>query len=450
MSVINARIARLVKGLVFVFIMVGSVLLPCIGANKAAADGQSVLASELDASIATDWIQLLYRRIEAEKISAPAGARLYAYAGITIYEAALPGIPGDLPLSGQLTNMPSIPGPDKTSVYDWSSSVTGASAVVLAGILPVTDDTTKAIATLRETQISARKQAVAPEIVDRSVAYGESVGKIILDWASKDGAKEAHAKAKDYVVPADIPSDWVVTTPGQAIVEPYWGTVRPFALPSAPICNVKLDIKFDTDPTSTFYAQAMEVKTVRDHLTDEQKAIANFWVDTPGLTGTPAGHWMTISTLIVGQMKLHLDKAAETYAMVGIAVGDSFIACWDLKFKEMLMRPVTYIDKYISRSWAPYIQTPIFPEYVSGHSVVSETAAQVLSGLFGTVAFKDTTHSIFNHDLPVRSFTSFEAAAGEAAISRLYGGIHFRIGIENGLKQGRCIAQTIFDRIHLH
>ncbi|MBX3081771.1 MAG: vanadium-dependent haloperoxidase [Anaerolineae bacterium] len=396
---------------------------------------------------------MLYERVEAEAVSAPGGGRLYAYGGIAVYEAVRPGISGALSLSGQLTNMPAMPTPDSTQEYDWAASVTGTMAVVLTGILPTTPDTTKAITDLRTKQVAARKETVDAEIVDRSLAYGESVGKQIVDWANADNARESHAKAKDYVVPANIPSDWVVTTPGRPPVEPYWGSVRPFGLPSSDICNVPLDMEFSTDPASTFYAQANEVKTVGEKLTDEQKAIAQFWVDTPGETGTPAGHWVSITAQLIKQTGRKLDKAAEALAMVGIAVGDAFIACWDLKYKIMLMRPETFIQKYIRRSWRPYIQTPIFPEYVSGHSVVSETAAQVLTSIFGTIAFKDSTHQIYNHNdppRPPRSFTSLEAAAQEAAISRLYGGIHFRVGIENGLKQGRCLAATILSRVHLH
>src|SRR5258708_39241550 len=191
----------------------------------------------------------------------------------------------------------------------------------------------------------------------------------------------------------------------------------------------------------------MEVKTTRDNLTEEQKAIAKFWVDTPGITGTPAGHWVSIENQLVSQLHRRLDRAAAMYALVGVALGEAFISCWGLKYQITLIRPETYIKRSFRRSWAPYIQTPPFPEYPSGHSVASAAAAEVLTSLFGTVAFKDNTHKL--HNMPPRYFTSFEAAANEAAISRLYGGIHYRPGIENGLRQGRCGGATAVSRIQL-
>jgi membrane-associated phospholipid phosphatase len=133
------------------------------------------------------------------------------------------------------------------------------------------------------------------------------------------------------------------------------------------------------------------------------------------------------------------------YGMVGMVLGDSFISCWSLKYQVNLLRPETYINEFISRRWRPFIQTPPFPEYPSGHSVVSAAAADMLTYLFGTVAFTDTAHED-EGQIP-RSFTSFEAAANEAAISRLYGGIHYRSAIENGMRMGRCIVEHTLNNI---
>jgi hypothetical protein len=408
---------------------------------------QSLPAAQLDATPAVEWVRLLYARIQAESISAPAGARLYAYAGITVYESVVSGIPGDKSLSGQLTDMPEMPSIDADTEYDWSASLTGAMAVVVPGILPASEDTTRLVNTLRSSQLNGRKRTVAPDIVDRSIAYGEAVGKAVLDWASHDNAKEAHEKGESYVLPADI-SDYVLTTAGTKPVEPYWGKVRPFGLPASNACDETQDMPFSTDPKSTFYAQAFEVKTTGDHLSQAQKDIATFWVDTPGITGTPAGHWMLITAQMVNQLHLNLDKAAEAFALVGIGVGDAFISGWNIKYVVILMRPETYINRYIDPTWRPYIQTPPFPEFISGHSIVSETASRILTSLFGTVAFTDNSERFRN--LAPRSFTSFQAAASEAAMSRLYGGIHFRTGIEKGTDQGTCVAQYILERVHLH
>lgn len=413
-----------------------------------ATSGTSVSATELDPSPAIDWIQLIYKRILAEKTSAPAAARLYAYAGIAEYQAVVPGIPGDQSLSGQLTDLPPMPAIDSTAVYDWSSSLTGAMSVVLPGILdPKDTDTAQQVTLLQQTQINARKRAVDPAIVDRSFAYGQSVGQAIVDWSNKDNAAEAHAKGLTYQLPTDI-ADYVLTTAGTTPVEPYWGTVRPFGLPASNVCDETQDMPFSTDPKSTFYAQALEVMNTGNHLTKEQKDIATFWVDTPGITGTPSGHWMLITGEVINQQNLKLDKAVEAFAMVGIGVGDAFISGWNIKYIVLLMRPETFINRYIDPNWHPFIQTPPFPEFVSGHSIVSESASRILTALFGTYAFTDDSERYRN--LPARSFTSFQNAASEAGISRLYGGIHYRTGIEKGWDQGTCVAGYILDRIHPH
>ncbi|MEP6988632.1 MAG: vanadium-dependent haloperoxidase, partial [Chloroflexota bacterium] len=410
-----------------------------------ALQAKSVQAAELSGIPAAEWAQLVYKRVFAEKVSAPAGGRLYAYAGIAMHEAVVPGIEGGKSLSGQVTDLPPMPAIDETLAYDWIASLAGTMSVVVPGIFPGSADTQTAVQLLRDQQINARKREVDADIVDRSVAYGESVGKLIMDWEAKDNAKEAHDKGTAYVIPAGQLDAYVLTTANTKPVEPFWGTVRVFGLPNSAVCDAKQDMDFSDDPKSTFYAQALEVKNVGDKLTKEQKDIATFWVDTPGITGTPGGHWVALTAQLIGDLKLDLGRSVDALAMVGIGVGDAFISGWNIKYVVLLMRPETYIHKYIDPKWQPFIQTPPFPEFVSGHSIVSETAARILTDIFGTMSFTDNTERFRNLDS--RSFTSFENAASEAGISRLYGGIHYRTGIEKGFDEGRCVAASIIDRI---
>jgi membrane-associated phospholipid phosphatase len=143
-----------------------------------------------------------------------------------------------------------------------------------------------------------------------------------------------------------------------------------------------------------------------------------------------------------------LAAAAEAYARVGIAVADAFIACWYTKYRSNLQRPVTYIQGHIDGSWLPDLVTPPFPTYTSGHSTQSGAAAAVLTDMFGVEAFTDTLNA--DHGLipmlEARSSSSFEAAA-EAAVSRLYGGIHFSFDNTVGLSAGQCIGQAIIDHV---
>ncbi len=155
----------------------------------------------------------------------------------------------------------------------------------------------------------------------------------------------------------------------------------------------------------------------------------------------PPGHSVSILSQVLRQQGATLAAAAEAAARLGIAVADSFVSCWRTKYKSNLLRPITYIRAHIDSDWGDPLPlvTPPFPEYTSGHSVQSAATAEVLKAQFGQLNFVDHTHDALG--LPARGFNSFDAAAVEAAISRLYGGIHFRAAIERGIEQGRCIGQ---------
>jgi hypothetical protein len=401
-------------------------------------------ASMLDADFAVEWMQQYYDVVQQQAISAPEASRIYAYGGVTLWEAVQPGLPGTVSLSTQIKNMPAMPAPDASQVWDYPSIANSALAAVIKGLIP-NDKAAAAADTLRAKQAADRKKA-APDSVDRSLTQGDALGAALLAWIAKDGFAEQKGKA--FTVDSSQPFKWVPTSPGTKPVGAYWGTIRPLALENADICGVARDIEFSTDKNSAFYKQALEVTDIRRDLTKEEKTTADFWVDTPGLTGAPAGHWVSIANQLVPQLGLKLGKAAQMYALVGIALGDAFISCWEMKYKDSLLRPVTYIKRYINPNWEPYIQTPPFPTYPSGHSVASSAAADVLTALFGTTVFVDATHAKRLNIQP-RTYYSFEQAADEAAISRLYGGIHFRFDIENGLKQGRCVAAHVINNIKL-
>jgi membrane-associated phospholipid phosphatase len=160
------------------------------------------------------------------------------------------------------------------------------------------------------------------------------------------------------------------------------------------------------------------------------------------LSPTPPGHWVSILLQIFARDAVPVDRQAELLAMLGMAIADGFIQCWRSKYEHDLLRPVTYIRRVIDPKWQPLLITPPFPEYPSGHSTQTGAAAAVLDGLLGAdFVFDDATHE--DDGLGVRAFTGFWQAAEEAAISRLYGGIHFRGANENGLAQGRCVGEHI-------
>jgi hypothetical protein len=437
------------------FILVGLMLCALslvVTRPTAAQSDETPLTSELDPAPVIEWMELIRARVHAETINAPAASRLYAYASITVYESLLPGMPAFRSLAYQANNMPEMPFIDDFDTYDWLSSANGALSTVMKGLMPQ-PDSRAAFTALRAEQAAARTAEVGEEVVARSLTFGDEVGKTLLGWANDDGYNDSRQRTADYVLPTAAEfglteiDDYLYVQTNDAIplAEPYWGQIRTFGVYTPYECYVANRMDFSIDENSVFYNQAMEVFQVGNDLTPEQREIAEFWIDTPGISSTPAGHWVSIMNQLVEQRNLTLDAAAMMYGMVGMVLGDSFITAWSQKYEELLLRPVTYINRYISRSWRSYLVTPQFPEYPSGHSVVSSAASDMLTALFGVTMFTDRTHQADTG--VVRSFLSFEQAADEAAVSRLYGGIHYRNAIENGKRMGRCITERTLNNI---
>jgi hypothetical protein len=284
---------------------------------------------------------------------------------------------------------------------------------------------------------------IGADVVAASRSYGGTLAAAVLDWARTDGG----AVIDNMGFPATYtlnpaPGHWVPTSKivlQQAPLLPAWGKNRPFAMPAGDTCTLPPPTDYSEDPASPFYAEAMEVYTTSQTLTDEQKQIARFWSDDAMLSYTPPGHWIAIMTQVAVEKGLDLTAQVEALAHMGVAMADAFIGCWAAKYQFDLIRPISYIKQVIDPKWEPLLITPPFPEYPSGHSTQSAAAASVLTALFGE-NYSFTDESPTPDGVPTRSFASFWAAADEAAISRLYGGIHFMPAIKHGQDQGRCIA----------
>jgi hypothetical protein len=161
---------------------------------------------------------------------------------------------------------------------------------------------------------------------------------------------------------------------------------------------------------------------------------------------TPGGHWIGITSVVTRKAKSDFSETINAYVNVSISLFDGFISCWDEKWKTLVVRPETLINKYYDEEWLPILQTPPFPEYTSGHSVISRAAAVILTDLYGdNFNFIDTTE--LKYGLPQRGFDSFIHASDEAAISRLYGGIHYLMAIEEGVYQGDKVGNYIINNL---
>lgn len=373
----------------------------------------------------------------------PVAARAFGYIGVTAHEALATGNPGLRSLAGQVTDLSPLPARGEGE-FDEPCVLHAALNSAVNGLFANTGPTgQRAMEKLGEIMGRMASEGMAEDVVSRSVAHGEAIAAHILDWAAADGGAviENLGFPMEYT-PGTRPQDWVPTSAvrlQQAPLLPAWGSNRPFAIRDMAAMDAPAHPDYDEAPTSAFFGFAKEVHDVGKALTDEQKLIARFWSDDAMLTPTPAGHWIAIVMQIADRDAMPVEVIAAALAKLGAAQSDAFVSCWSTKYKYNLLRPVTYIRRHIDKAWEPLLITPPFPEYTSGHSTQSGAASTVLTAVFGdNFAFDDATHE--DEGLPVRSFASFNAAAEEAAMSRLYGGIHFRFGNDAGLAQGRAIG----------
>lgn len=407
----------------------------------------SALTSTFDSDVAVQWNETIYTRIRLTGTNPPRASRAFAYTGVALYEAVVHGMPGYQSLQGQLNGLPAatLPEPTAGAVYDWAIAANRALNVVSNGLIA---GSTAEFDAQEASLLATLSTGVDTAVVDRSVDFGDALGAAILVWAGTDGT----------ALQADCQTNWVAPVPPNAggwtpvsgsaqPLLPCWGDMRTFVVTDGDECEPVGPPPFSTSTSSPWYAQALVVySTTGDAgagLTTDQNNIARYWADNASATGTPPGHWVAITCQVASDEALTLDVSAEAFARVGLAVADAFITCWKEKYTSYLMRPATYIRANIDAGWDPLIGTPNFPTYTSGHSTQSGAAATVLTQMFGAYPFTDTCHSRLNPTagLPAdRTFAGFTDAANEAAVSRLYGGIHYAFDNYDGIDSGVCVG----------
>ena len=403
---------------------------------------------------ALSWLQTTYDLVLRENLSPPAAARTYAHTAIAMYEAAVRGMPDHRPLGGQLRDLTAPAPRPPAALIDWPAAVVASAAAVLRQLLPFVGVGTRTSLDTAEIAALGRRRAagVSERALDASVGHGRSVAAHLAAWIAADG--HAGTVARSYAAPATEAWHWVSTPPNfRPAVEPHWAEVRPMVLTSADEVEPEPPLPFSTEPGSDFHEQAMAVHRQSAENTAEHRAIARFWTDNPGSftapfgtpTGLPSGHWMLIAGQALALRGARLDVALDTLAVTGIALHEAFLNCWTWKYRYNLLRPVTYVNRYIDAGWSTYVNSPQFPEHTSGHSVASPAAAAVLTDRLGAFSFTDHSHDVRGH--APRTFASFGHAAREAAQSRLYGGIHFPHAIDAGLIQGEQVGALVLQRV---
>lgn len=401
---------------------------------------------EVAGRVLATWYKLALELVRhTPTYTPPVASRTLAYLGVAAFEALASGTPGLRSLVGQLHDLTELPARGPAEEHDTAVILNTVMDLLIHDLFANTGPTGQhALETLTGRLADQSATGLPAAVVTASQSYGAALARAVLDWSRSDGGAviDNMGFPRAWTVnPA--PGHWLPTSKivlQQAPLLPDWGKNRPFAMPSVAVCDLPPPLPYSEDKTSAFHAEAMEVYQTSGALTPEQQSIARFWSDDAMLSYTPPGHWTAILNQIAVEKSLPLVDHVEALARMGIAMADAFIGCWRTKFEYDLIRPVTYIKKVIDPAWEPLLTTPPFPEYPSGHSTQSAAAAALLTHLFGD-SYSFTDESPTPDGSPLRSFARLWDAANEAAISRLYGGIHFRHAIEQGQVQGRCIAQ---------
>ena len=385
----------------------------------------------------------------------PVASRIYAYTSLAAYEAIRFMQPGNESLAEKMKEFGKMPIPDVNKKYDFALAASQA-------FFTVAHKVTFSIDTLKNYErplFENFKQSLGDSVYSWSLAFGEAVGNAIWTRAKNDNYIKSRSKPK--FLGSNEAGKWRPTPPDYLDgVEFCWNEIHPLLLDSASQFNPMAPIEYSTDTSSRFFKAVKEVYTINKLLSDEQLTIAKFWDDNPFVIEhsghlmfgnkkiTPGGHWMGIAAIAARKTNADPVKIAKTYALTAVALFDAFISCWDAKYKWQYIRPVTVINEQIEKTWTPFLQTPPFPEYTSGHSTITASAATVLTKLYGdNFSYRDT--SDLRYIGMQRDFNSFLQAADECSVSRLYGGIHYRMSVDSGNVCGKRIGNYIIKKLNL-
>jgi uncharacterized protein (TIGR03437 family) len=356
----------------------------------------------------------------------PYGARAYSYVSVAMFEAlksawyykyqynrpapaiADPTIHALLPVTG-------LPG------YPSDDAVESGVAVVLMKLLFPTGAALIDQKVAEQQQVALLSGKATASDIAAGFALGQAVAAVFQARAGTDGMKAAAGTTAQWQAIADaVTAKGEIAWKSQEVpprppMLPFFGAVKGWNMTPADIVNERPGPPPSTS-SAQMQAEIAEVKQVQQNLTRAQLAIATKWADGAS-SPTPPGHWNFIAESYIGGAGFSEVRAARAFALLNMALMDAAIACWDTKYFYYNPRP-SQMDKGIKTE----IGLPNFPSYTSGHSAFSAAAASVLTYLFPS------------------GQQYFDAQTEEAAISRLYGAIHFRSDIDVGKTQGRRVG----------
>jgi hypothetical protein len=383
----------------------------------------------------------------------PVASRVYVYPMLAAHEAGRFSTPNSASITELLKGFDKMPMPETGQNYDFTVAAIHALCTTAKKVVFSVKD----IDAFEQNTMDALKNRSTEDVFNRSIAFGESVANVVIKRIGADNYKETRGMERFEV--KNLVGRWVPTPPDYADgVEPNWAKMKTLVLDSASQIRAAKAAVCNDDKTSPFWKEVVEVHQMSKTLTEEQENKIAFWDDNPFVSKhkghlmfqdkkmTPGGHWLAICQLALLDKKSDFSTSLRAYALTSVTLYEAFISCWTEKYQSLRLRPETIISAKLEKEWHPYLVTPPFPAYTSGHSTISAAAAETLTAIFGdNYAYTDTTEK--EYGLPIRSFTSFRQAAKEASDSRLLAGIHYRSDCEKGNEQGVKIGQFVIGKL---
>ena len=406
---------------------------------------KSFKQSEENADVVYQWYKFmttLQRPVNPQPVVFTQ-ARAFAYIGIGLFESVQPGIKGGSSFGSKLLAMPVMPKPDHSKTYLWSASANAALASLFKQFLASLSVADKASIDAQETSIRNHLELTTPEdVLQRSEAFGRAIADAIFNWSATDN----FSITSGTYVPIGEPWAWAPTPPNfPTAVGDNLQHSRPFLRYSLDATAPPIPVPYSEDVASAMYAASKEVHDLGGTLTGTaaNKATANWWADAGGPgTGLPAPyHLLSCITSVLESQHAGLAKAAEVYAKTGMGLKDGPIITFRAKYQYNFLRPITYIRAHIDATWLSHLTNPPYPDYTSGLVGLYGPVIQVLINEFGDVPAVDNAYAWRGR--PARNFSSLSEMRLEAALSRVYAGIHYRFTQLVSIDMAKELAREI-------
>lgn len=419
--------------------LIAGLIMASCNKTENAYQSQSAQPFSHSSMVLDKWMSMQLRLMRnATGIQNQAFSRHFVYAGVAALESLSPGLPAHTRILNRWNGLSGLPVINHSTRYYYPANVNAALAAINKSMFPNASVSDKNAIDSLETALKQEfLQQANAEVIQASAEFGKAVATAVYNWSETDGYKNA---SMPYTPPVG-PGFWVPTAPAYgAAASPYWGNNRTVITGSTDNSQPDAPVAYSTHPGSAFYMMVKQVYDASQTLTNEQKAMAMFWRDVPGVSSP--GHWLSILQQAIREEEVALDKGALAYALVGAAINDALISAWQTKYQYNLVRPITYIRDVMGfSSWTSYLGTPPHPECTSAHSVLSAAAGEMMENLFDGGSFTDHTYDYLGF-VP-RTYSSFRDIGEEAGQSRLYAGIHYQPSIDAGLWQGKKVAENI-------